>query len=119
VVARDYAGFTDATEPSGGFVLPATTSVLVIVKVHDSALRPPQFVNGLHGSFSVVDGTCAPAYLEAWLSPLGAYALLGTPLDELGGTFVDLGELAGRDGRRLGNAVRELPDLDRAVRRAR
>jgi AraC-like DNA-binding protein len=47
VVARDYAGYTDATEPSGGFVLPATTSVLVVVKVQDSALRPPQFVAGL------------------------------------------------------------------------
>jgi hypothetical protein len=63
VVARDYAGFTDATEPSGGFVLPATTSVLVVVKVQDSALRPPQFVGGPHGSFGVVDGawSAAPA----------------------------------------------------------
>lgn len=76
MVARDYVGYTDATEPSGGFVLPATTSVIVVVKVQDSALRPPQFVAGAHGSFSVVDGACAPAYMEAWLSPLGAYALL-------------------------------------------
>ncbi|HEX3190432.1 MAG TPA: helix-turn-helix domain-containing protein [Streptosporangiaceae bacterium] len=105
VVARDYAGYTDATEPSGGFVLPATTSVIVVVKVQDSALRPPQFVAGAHGSFSVVNGACAPAYLEAWLSPLGAYALLRAPMDELGG-FVDLGDLTGRDGRRLGDAVR-------------
>ena len=109
VVRRDYAGFTDATEPSGGFVLPATTSLLVVVKAQDSPLRPPQFARGPHGSFSVVDGRCAPAYLEAWLSPLGAYALLGTPLDELGReAFVDLGELAGRDGRRLGDTIREL-----------
>src|SRR5438067_5973514 len=81
VVARDYAGFTDVTEPSGGFVLPATTSVLVVMKIQDSALRPPEFVNGAHDSFSVVDGACSPSYLEAWLSPLGAYALLRTPLD--------------------------------------
>jgi AraC-like DNA-binding protein len=108
VVARDYAGFTNATEPSGGFVLPATTSVLVVVKVQDSALRPPQFVGGPHGSFAVVDGSCAPSYLEAWLSPLGAYTLLGMPPGELGGTFADLGDLVGRDGRRLGDTVREL-----------
>lgn len=108
VVARDYAGFTDATEPSGGFVLPATTSVLVVVKVQDSALRPPQFVGGPHASFAVVDGTCAPSYLEAWLSPLGAYALLGTPPGELGGTFADLSDLVGRRGRRLGDTIREL-----------
>src|SRR5690242_18359506 len=30
------------------------------------------------------------------------------PAKVVGGTFVDLGELAGRDGQRLGNAVREL-----------
>jgi AraC-like DNA-binding protein len=108
VVARDYAGFTDATEPSGGFVLPATTSVLVVVKVQDSARRPPQFVSGPHGSFAVVDGACAPSYLEAWLSPLGAYTLLGTPPGEVGGTFADLSDLAGRHGRRLGDTVREL-----------
>src|SRR5262249_37803748 len=107
-VTRNYAGFTDGTEPAGGFVLPATTSVLVVVKVQDSARRPPQFTRGPHGSFSVVDGACAPAYLEAWLSPLGAYALLGTPLGELGRTFVDLGDLVGRQGRRLGDTVREL-----------
>jgi AraC-like DNA-binding protein len=107
VVARDYAGFTDATEPSGGFVLPATTSVLVVVKAQDSALRPPQFAAGPHSSFAVVDGTCAPSYLEAWLSPLGAYALLGTSPGELGRTFVDLGDLVGRHGRRLGDTVRE------------
>ena len=107
-VTRDYAGFTDGTEPDGGFVLPATTSVLVVVKVQGSALRPPQFTRGPHGSFAVVDGACAPSYLEAWLSPLGAYTLLGTPMDELGRTFVDLGDLAGRHGRRLGDTVREL-----------
>ena len=95
MVARDYAGFTDATEPSGGFVLPATTLVLVVVKVQDSALRPPQFVRGPHGWFAVVDGACAPSYLEAWLSPLGAYTLLGTPPGEVGGTFADLSDLAG------------------------
>ena len=32
----------------------------------------------------------------------------GTPLGELGRTFVDLGDLAGRHGRRLGDTVREL-----------
>lgn len=108
VVARDYAGFTDATEPAGGFVLPATTSVLVVVKVQDSALRPPQFVSGPHGSFAVADGACSPSYLEAWLSPLGAYTLFRTPVDELGGDILDLGDLVGRDGRRLVDTVRGL-----------
>jgi AraC-like DNA-binding protein len=107
-VTRHYAGFADGTEPAGGFVLPATTSVLVVVKVQDSPLRPPQFTRGPHGSFAVVDGACAPSYLEAWLSPLGAYTLLGTPPGELGETFVDLEDVADRRGRRLGDKVREL-----------
>jgi hypothetical protein len=46
----------------------------------------------------VVDGACAPSYLEAWLSPLGAYTLLGMPPGEVGGTFADLSDLAGRPG---------------------
>jgi AraC-like DNA-binding protein len=109
VVARDYAGFTDATSPKGGFVLPATASVPVIVKIQDSALRPPVFVNGPHDRFTTVAGSCAPSYLELWLAPLGAYRTLGLPLDELPGQPVDLVDVLGSDGRRLGEQARDLP----------
>lgn len=109
VVARDYAGFTDATSPKGAFVLPATASVPVIVKIEDSALRPPVFVNGPHDRFATVAGSCAPSYLEMWLAPLGAYRILGLPLDKLPGQPVDLVDVLGSDGRRLGEQVRELP----------
>jgi len=109
VVARDYAGFTDATSPNGGFVLPATASVPVIVKIQDSALRPPVFVNGPHDRFTAVAGSCAPSYLELWLAPLGAYSVLGLPLDKLPDQPVDLVDVLGSDGRRLGEQVRDLP----------
>jgi len=109
VVARDYAGFTDATSPKGGFVLPATTCVPVIVKIQDSALRPPVFVNGPHDRFTTVAGSCAPSYLELWLAPLGAYRILGLPLDKLPGQPVDLVDVLGTDGGRLGEQVRDLP----------
>ncbi len=109
VVARDYAGFTDATSPHGGFVLPATASVPVIVKIQDSALRPPVFVNGPHDRFTTVAGSCAPSYLEMWLAPLGAYRILGLPLDMLPDQPVDLVDVLGTDGRRLGEQIRGLP----------
>jgi AraC-like DNA-binding protein len=109
VVSRDYAGFTDATSPKGGFVLPATASVPVIIKIQDSALRPPVFVNGPHDHFTTVAGTCAPSYLEMWLAPLGAYRILGVPLDKLPGQPVDLVDVLGSDGRRLGEQARDVP----------
>jgi AraC-like DNA-binding protein len=109
VVSRDYAGFTDATAPAGGFVLPATASVPVIVKIQDSALRPPVFVNGPHDVFTTVAGSCAPSYLEMWLAPLGAYRILGVPLDKLPGQPVDLVDVLGSDARRLGEQARDVP----------
>jgi len=97
------------TSPHGGFVLPATACVPVVVKIQDSALRPPVFVNGPHDHFTTVAGSCAPSYLELWLAPLGAYRILGVPLDKLPGQPLDLVDVLGTDGRRLGEQVRDLP----------
>jgi len=38
VVTRPYAGITGAIEQPGGFVLPATASVLLVMKVEDPML---------------------------------------------------------------------------------
>jgi hypothetical protein len=73
-----------APRPSGVGV-----SIPLIVKIRDSAHRPPAFVMGTHGSHSVVEGDCAPSYLEVWLAPLGAYTLLGVPLDGISGQTVE------------------------------
>jgi hypothetical protein len=78
VVARGYAGYTEATAPRR-LVLPATTAVPLVVKILDSPYRPPAFVMGAHGSYSVLEGDCAPSYLEVWLASLGASTLLGCP----------------------------------------
>lgn len=108
LVPRGYAGFIEATAPRN-LVLPATTAVPLIVKLRDSAHRPAQFVMGAQGSFSVPEGACAPSYLELWLAPLGAYTLLGLPVNKLGGQPVDLGEVLGATGTRLGEQLREAP----------
>jgi AraC-like DNA-binding protein len=112
LLPRGYAGFTEATAPRH-LVLPATTSVPLIVKLLDSPHRPPQFVMGAHGAYSVVEGDCAPSYLEVWLAPLGAYTLLGLPMDQLSGHTVDLTELLGPAGRRLAEQLRQAPTWPR------
>ncbi|OHV74205.1 hypothetical protein BCD48_32500 [Pseudofrankia sp. BMG5.36] len=109
LLARGYAGFTDATKPSR-LVIPASAAVPLVLKIRDSAERPPAFVHGVHRSYAAMIGACAPTYLEAWLAPLGAYALLGLPMDELEGQVVDLGDVVGAAaGRRLTERVREAP----------
>ena len=86
-------------------VLPATASVLLVMKVDDSPLRPPQFVVCAHASYSAVVGACSPRYVEVPLAPIGAYRLLGQPLDELSGQLVDMHDVLGADGARLGDLV--------------
>jgi hypothetical protein len=97
MLPRGYVGFTEATTPRQ-LVLPATTFVPLVVKLLDSAHRPPAFVMGARGSSLVLEGDCAPSYLEVVLSPLGAYRVLGLPMAELGGQLVDLVEVLGADG---------------------
>ncbi|HEV2893925.1 MAG TPA: helix-turn-helix domain-containing protein [Actinomycetota bacterium] len=112
LLSRGYAGFTEATAPRR-LVLPATTAVPLVVKLHDSPHRPPAFVMGGHGAAMVLEGDCAPSYLEVLLAPLGAYRLLGLPLDELSGQTVDLAEVLGPAGRRLGDQLRQSTSWDR------
>ena len=112
LLPRGYVGFTEATTPRH-LVLPATTSVPLVVKLVDSPYRPPAFVMGAHDSFTVLEGECAPSYLEVLLAPLGAYRLLGLPMAELSGQLVDLVEVLGADGRHLIEQLREAPSWQR------
>lgn len=108
LLPRGYAGFTEATVPRH-LILPATASVPLVVKVLDSPRRPAAFVMGARGTPTVVEGDCAPSYLEVWLAPLGAYTLLGLPMNELSGQLVDVADVLGPAGRRLAEQVRETP----------
>jgi AraC-like DNA-binding protein len=108
LLPRGYVGFTEATTPRQ-LVLPATTSVPLVVKLADSPYRPPAFVMGAHGTSVVLEGDCAPSYLEVLLGPLEAYRLLGLPMNRLSGDTVDLVEVLGADGRRLAEQLRDTP----------
>jgi AraC-like DNA-binding protein len=109
LLPRGYAGFTEATTPRH-LVLSATTSVPLVVKLLDSPHRPPAFVMGAGGASTVLEGDCAPSYLEVLLAPLGAYTMLGLPMEELSGQLVDLVDALGPAGRRLGEQLREAPN---------
>ncbi|HEX5881777.1 MAG TPA: helix-turn-helix domain-containing protein [Actinomycetota bacterium] len=85
----------------------------MVVKLVDSPRRPPAFVMGARGSYSVLDGDCAPSYLELWLDPLAAFRLLGLPMAEDLGQLVDRAEVLGPEGRRLGERLREAPSWRR------
>jgi hypothetical protein len=112
LLSRGYVGFTEATTPRH-LVLPATTSVPLVIKLVDSPHRPPAFVIGARDAFTVLEGACAPSYLEVLLDPLAAYRLLGLSMAELSGQLVDLVELLGGDGRRLGDQLRQAPNWRR------
>jgi AraC-like DNA-binding protein len=108
-LSRGYQGWLRPHDRAGRFVLPASLSVQMVVKVEDSALRPPEFVSGVLDAYSAIEGGCAPRYLEIVLSPLGAYQTFGVPLEELTGRLIDLHDVVGADARRLGEHVRDLP----------
>jgi AraC-like DNA-binding protein len=63
-----------------------------------------------HAASWLMDGDCAPSYLEVWLDPLGAYRLLGLPVNELSGQLTDLADVLGGTARRLTEQLRETPN---------
>jgi AraC-like DNA-binding protein len=109
LLARDYTGFTEATAPSHGFVVPATAAIVIILRLQDSPGRPA-VLGGAHNTFwGPEGGACPPAYVELRLAPLGAYRLLGMPMDALSGQLVDLTEVLGAGSRRLADQLRDTP----------
>lgn len=103
-----YAGFDESSGPRH-VVLPATASVVLIVKIRDSEHRPPAFVMGATAEHTVLDGACSPSYLRVLLSPLGAYTLLGMPMNEVSGRIVELADVVGPAAPRLVEQLREAP----------
>jgi AraC-like DNA-binding protein len=107
-----YAGWMRPPERAGRFVLPATMSAVLVMKVEDSAVRPPEFVEGVRPRHTVIEGGCAPVYVEITLSPLGAYQVFGTPMHHLTGQLVDFRDVLGGGARQLGDVVRDARTWD-------
>jgi AraC-like DNA-binding protein len=105
-LVRDYEGYGGGIAPHR-LILTATTSVPLVFKIVDTPHRPSAFAMGAHDSYAVMEGQCAPSYLEMRLSPLGAYTVLGLPLDELTGQIVDVADVFGVAGTELIERIRE------------
>jgi AraC-like DNA-binding protein len=113
LLARDYAGFTEATAPSHGFVVPATAAIVILLRLEDAPGRPA-VLGGAHNTFwGPEGGACPPTYVELRLAPLGAYRLLGMPMDDLSGQVVDLTDVLGAGSRRLADQLRDTPSWQR------
>lgn len=106
LVPGGYLGLRPVTKPHY-VVLPATVSVPLVVKLEESAYRPPQFVLGANGSVVVPEGLCAPSYVQLRLAPLAAYTVLNVPARWLTGEAVDLVDVLGPSARRLAEQLRE------------
>jgi AraC-like DNA-binding protein len=106
LLAREYWGITPETGPHR-LLIPASASVSLVLKMDDSPHRPPAFLHGTHNRYTVMEGDCAPSYVEIVMAPLGAYQLLGRPVPELGSGVVDLTDVYGADAHRFLAEVRD------------
>jgi AraC-like DNA-binding protein len=89
--------------------VPATAAITIILRLKDAPRFPPEVLAGAHNTALVAKGPCAPVYVELWLAPLGAYRLLGLPMDALTGQLVDLTDVLGTGSRRLVDQLRDTP----------
>ena len=114
LLARDYASFTEPAAPPHNMISPATAAVCIVLKRNDSDWRPPEFLIGGRDfciSNRIPVGDSAHPFMQQWLTPLGAYRLLGgVPMDALSGQVVDLTDVLGGGIRRLADQLREAPN---------
>ncbi|MGV0743367.1 helix-turn-helix domain-containing protein [Mycolicibacterium sp. XJ870] len=117
LLARDYAGFTEPAAPPHDLVSPATAAVGIVVKLNDSDWRTPELLIGARDfciSHPIPVGDSAHPCMQQWLTPLGAYRLLGgVPMQALSGQLVDLTDVLGAGIRRLADQLRETPSRRR------
>lgn len=97
---RDYLGFTQPASTHERWLATPTPSVTLILNAGTAfGGLPRAFVAGLTDTCGVVDQAGAIECVDLKLTPLGAYTLLGAPMDELTNRVVDLDDLLPRAGR--------------------
>ena len=93
---------------------PARAWILIVLTLQGPPWVPAAIAGG-HGHVLVgrSAGACPPASVEIWLAQLGAYQLLGMPLDTLSGRQLDLTDVLGSDTTPSLDQVREAPSWRR------
>ena len=113
-MARDYVGFSQKDEPAGRWLMAPSPTVTAIVNLGPPfGGLPGSFVAGIEDTASVVEYGGSWSCLDLKFTPLGAYTLLGLPMNELSGRVVDIADVLGPAGRRLVEAVAEAPTWER------
>jgi AraC-like DNA-binding protein len=110
-LVHGYGGYDGPSLPH----VPATLVTPLGVYLSCSRVRPPAMVMGPSGTYTLAEGPCEPSIM-APLAPLGAYKLLGPAVSEIGGTVVDLEDIAGADARRLSEQVQSARTWDERSR---
>ncbi len=78
----------------------------------DGRALPDAWIGGLADTYTLVGLGDAYGSIDLKLRPLGAYRLLGFPLNELTGQVVSLADVFGAEGTLLAERLRGVPDWD-------
>jgi AraC-like DNA-binding protein len=93
---RAYLLFSQPAATRQSWLATPTTSVTLIINFGAPfSTYPTAFVAGLTSTCDVIEQHGAIECADLKLSPLGAYTLLGLPMDELSDQVVDLSEVLG------------------------
>ncbi|MFB9902726.1 AraC family transcriptional regulator [Allokutzneria oryzae] len=111
---RDFCGYRERTAgPLSRRELPHLGITVVIsfgepLEVERALVE--SFVAGLHDVPVLTTHFGVQHGIEARLTPLGGYRLLGLPMSELAGAVAHLGDVLGRAGDELADRLAHLPD---------
>ncbi len=102
-LVRDYIGYDERSReplcrrevPSGDVHLILSPASELTVGKAGAGSRHTSFVAALHETHSLVEHDGRQHGIEVRLTPLGAYTLLGFPMDELSNRVVELDDLIG------------------------
>lgn len=102
LLTRDYLGFSQPDSVAARWLATPTPTATVIVNTGAAfGGLPGAFATGLSDTHDVVEQFGAIECLDLKVTPLGAYTLLGVPMDELAGGVVELADVLGPDAARL------------------
>jgi AraC-like DNA-binding protein len=110
LLTRNYLAFAQPATVGERWLATPTPTVTVIVNTGAAfGGLPGSFVTGLADTHDVVDQFGAIECVDLKLTPLGAYKLLGVPMDELANEVVDLADVLGPDAARLTERLANTP----------
>ncbi|HWM03207.1 MAG TPA: helix-turn-helix domain-containing protein, partial [Actinophytocola sp.] len=110
LLTRDYLAFSQPASVHERWLATPTPTATVIINTGAAfGGLPRAFATGLTDTHEVIEQYGAIECVDLKLTPLGAYTLLGVPMDELAGRVVDLADLLGRDGLRLTERLADTP----------